>query len=127
MIKLEEHRLNQFTKTYNMKTIVEGLNRYIEEERVKRNVITHGHLVYHHTITPNPTMKAYKTYKVEVWFIKDTHKHKVATVQQVARVVDNMDTYIMEVLKIELSKGLFTLVGTKIMEEIINGECSNTD
>ena len=110
-----------------MKTIVEGLNRYIEEERVKRNVITHGHLVYHHTITPNPTMKAYKTYKVEVWFIKDTHKHKVATVQQVARVVDNMDTYIMEVLKIELSKGLFTLVGTKIMEEIINGECSNTD
>lgn len=105
-----------------MKAIIEGLNRYIENERVKRNIITHGHLVYHHTITPNPTMKAYKTYKVEVWFVKGVIKYKVAVVQQVARVIDNADAAIMDILKIELSKTLFTLVGSKAMEGIINGD-----
>ena len=39
-----------------MKTIIEGLNRYIENERVKREIVTHGHLVHHHTITTNPTI-----------------------------------------------------------------------
>lgn len=104
-----------------MRAIIEGLNRYIEGERVRRGIITHGHLVHHHTITPNPTMKAYKAYKVEVWFVKDDIKYKVATVQQTARVVDNADAFIMDILKIELSKTLFTLVGSKAMEEIING------
>lgn len=110
-----------------MRAVIEGLNRYIENERVKNGIITHGHIVYHHTITPNPTMKAYKIYKVEVWFVKDVNKCKVATVQQAARVVDGADTYIMDILKIELSKTLFALVGSKIMEEIINGECSSSD
>lgn len=105
-----------------MRAIIEGLNRYIENERVRRGIITHGHLVHHHTITPNPTMKAYKTYKVEVWFVTCDIKYKVATVQQTARVVDNADAVIMDVLKIELSKTLFTLVGSKAMEEIINGD-----
>ena len=66
-------------------------------------------------------MKAYKTYKVEVWFVTCDFKYKVATVQQTARVVDNADAIIMDVLRIELSKTLFTLVGSKAMEEIING------
>ena len=105
-----------------MKAIIEGLNRYIENERVKRNIITHGHLVHHHTITPNPTMKAYKTYKVEIWFVKGDIKYKVAVVQQVARAIDNVDATIMDILKIELSKTLFTLVGSKAMEGIINGD-----
>ena len=109
-----------------MKTIIEGLNRYIEEERVKKGIITHGHLVYHHTITPNPTMKAYKTYKVEVWFIKGNEKKIVATVQQTARVVDNVDDIIMNVVKIELAKTLFTLVKSEKMEGIVNGECFNS-
>ena len=126
MIKQEERKPNQFTKICNMKTIIEGLNRYIEEERVKKGIITHGHLVYHHTITPNPTMKAYKTYKVEVWFIKGNEKKIVATVQQTARVVDNVDDIIMNVVKIELAKTLFTLVKSEKMEGIVNGECFNS-
>ncbi len=105
-----------------MRAIIEGLNRYIEEERVKRGIITHGHLVHHHTITPNPTMKAYKAYKVEVWFVKGDIKYKVAIVQHTARVVDNADAIIMDTIKTELSKTLFTLVGSKAMEEIINGD-----
>lgn len=104
-----------------MKTIIEGLNRYIEEERVKRGIITHGHLVHHYTITPNPTMKAYKTYKVEVWFVKDSNKCRVAIVQQVARVVDGADDMIMNIIKIELAKTLFNLIKMKEMEDIING------
>lgn len=110
-----------------MKTIIEGLNRYIEEERVKRGIFTHGHLVHHHTITPNPTMKAYKTYKVEVWYVKDANKCRIAVVQQVARVVDGADDMIMNVVKIELAKALFKLVKMKEMEDIINGECYSTD
>ena len=110
-----------------MKTIVEGLNRYIEEQRAKKEIITHGHLVYHHTITPNPTMKAYKTYKVEVWFVKGNEKQIVAVVQQIDRVVDNADDIIMNVVKTELAKTLFTLVKSERMEEIINGECINSD
>lgn len=109
-----------------MKTIIEGLNRYIEEERVKRKIITHGHLIYHHTITPNPTMKAYKTYKIEVWFVQGPNKCRVAVVQQVARVVDGADDMIMNVIKIELAKTLFSLIKMKEMEDIINGECYST-
>lgn len=110
-----------------MKAIVEGFNRYIEEKRLRRNIITNGHIVPQLTITPNATMKAYKTYKIELWFVKDYTKHKILTVQQIARVVDSADSVILNVLEIELSKALFSIVESDIMEDIINGEFSNSN
>lgn len=127
MIKLEAHRPNQFMRICNMKAIVEGFNRYIEEKRLKKNIITNGHIVPQLTITPNATMKAYKTYKIELWFVKDNNKHRVAVVQQVARVVDNMDSIILNVLEIELAKALFSIVESDKMEDMINGEFSDSN
>ena len=102
--------------------MVEGLNKHIEAERVKRNIITDGHLVFQLSITQHPTIKAYKEYKAVVWFTKDRKNYKVAQVSQVAKVVDEQDKYIMRVINIDMSKTLFSLVSKSAFQEIIKGE-----
>lgn len=102
--------------------MVEGLNKHIEEIRVQRNIITDGHLVFQLTIAPHETIKAYKKYEAIVWFVKDGNKYRVATVAQVAKVIDGEDKYIMRVINIELSKALFSLVSKREFQQIIEGE-----
>ena len=51
-----------------MVNIVEGFNRFIEIKRVEKGILDNGHIVLHRTITPNPTMKAYKTYEAACLF-----------------------------------------------------------
>ena len=102
--------------------MVEGLNKHIEVERVRRNIITHGHLVFQLSITQHPTIKAYKEYKAVVWFTKDKKNYKVAQVSQVAKVVDEQDKYIMRVINIDMSKALFSLVSKDVFQKIIEGE-----
>lgn len=107
----------------NMKTedIVEGLNRHIEEQRVKRNIISHGHLVFQLSITPYNTIKAYKKYEAVVWFVKDKLKHRVLTIVQVAKVIEGEDKHIIKILNIEMSKMMFSFVGTEAYNQIIEG------
>ena len=108
--------------------MVEGLNKHIEAERVKRNIITDGHLVFQLSITQHPTIKAYKEYKAIVWFTKDRKNYKVAQVSQVAKVVDDQDKYIMRVINIDMSKALFSLISKPAFKEIIEGKYNgNTD
>lgn len=105
-----------------MKTIIEGFNRYIEEERCKRNILEFGHVVHHYTILPNPMMKAYKVFRVEVWYVKGVEKYRVTVVQQCMRSVDGDTDTAERILKTELSKALFSFARSEKMEDIINGE-----
>lgn len=104
-----------------MEDMVEGLNRHIEGQRVIRNIITHGHLVFQLSITPHETIKAYKKYEAVVWFVKDKAKHRVVTATQTAKVIEGEDKHILRVLNIELSKTLFSFIGTEIYNQIIEG------
>lgn len=104
-----------------MNNIVEGLNRYIELERFKRNIVTDGHLILHKKVEENPVAKAYKAYEASVWYVKGKIKAKVATVKYSMRAVGDIEKEIDKILSIELSKALFTLVTSEIMGDIING------
>lgn len=127
MTKLGEHRKNQCMKICNMNNIVEGLNRFIEIERFKRNIITDGHLVLHKTVETNSLAKAYKNYIVSVWFVKGADKYKVVTVKYSMRAVGNIEDEIDKILSIELSKALFSLVTSDIMGGIINGDYTDSN
>ena len=114
-------------KICNMNNIVEGLNRFIEVERFKRNIITDGHLVLHKTVETNPLAKAYKNYIVSVWFVKGADKYKVVTVKYSMRAVGNIEDEIDRILSIELSKALFSFVTSDIMGGIINGDYTDSN
>lgn len=101
--------------------MIEGLNKYVETVRVQKRIITDGHLVFQLTITPHETIKAYKKYEAVVWFVKDGNKHRVAVVRQVAKVIEGEDKFIMKVINIELSKVLFSIINTKMFQEIVEG------
>ena len=110
-----------------MNNIVEGLNRFIEIKRFEKKIFDNGHIVLHKTITPNPTMKAYKTYEASLWFVKDGNKYRVVTAKYCTRVIDGHDDEIKRLLEIELSKALFTFVTSDKMEEIVNGTYTDTN
>lgn len=114
-------------RIYNMNNIVEGFNRFIELKRAERNISKNGHIVMHKTITPNPTMKAYKTYEITLWFVKNLTKYRVITIKHSTRVVDGNDTEVLKYLEIELVKTLFTFATSDKMEEIINGTYQYTN
>lgn len=113
-------------KICSMNSIVEGFNRFIESKRAERKIFDNGHVVLHSTITPNPTMKAYKTYESALWFVKDGNKYRVVVVKYCTRVIDGHDDEIKRILEIELSKALFTFATSDKMEEIINGTYTDT-
>ena len=129
MIKQEAHKPNQFMKTCSMRIeeMVEGLNRHIEELRVNRGIISNSHLVFQLSIAPHDTIKAYKKYEAIVWFVKNGLKYRVATVCQVAKVVDGEDKHIMRVINIDMSKMLFSLINKKAFQQIIEGTYGDTN
>lgn len=129
MTRQEAHRLNQFMRICNMRIeeMVEGLNRYIEEERVNRGIDLYSHLVFQLSISSHDTIKAYKKYEAVVWFVKSGLKYRVATVNQVAKVVDGEDKHIMRVINIDMSKLLFSLINKKAFQQIIEGTYGDTN
>lgn len=129
MTRQEAHRLNQFMRICNMRIeeMVEGLNRYIEEERINRGIDLYSHLVFQLSISSHDTIKAYKKYEAVVWFVKSGLKYRVATVNQVAKVVDGEDKHIMRVINIDMSKLLFSLINKKAFQQIIEGTYGDTN
>lgn len=129
MTRQEAHRLNQFMRICNMRIeeMVEGLNRYIEEERINRGIDLYSHLVFQLSISSHDTIKAYKKYEAVVWFVKSGLKYRVATVNQVAKVVDGEDKHIMRVINIDMSKMLFSLINKKAFQQIIEGTYGDTN
>ena len=107
--------------------MVEGLNRYIEEERINRGIDLYNHLVFQLSISSHDTIKAYKKYEAVVWFVKSGLKYRVATVNQVAKVVDGEDKHIMRAISIDMSKMLFSLINKKAFQQIIEGTYGDTN
>lgn len=107
--------------------MVEGLNRYIEEERINRGIDLYSHLVFQLSISSHDTIKAYKKYEAVVWFVNSGLKYRVATVNQVAKVVDGEDKHIMRVINIDMSKMLFSLINKKAFQQIIEGTYGDTN
>lgn len=129
MTRQEAHRLNQFMRICNMRIeeMVEGLNRYIEEERINRGIDLYSHLVFQLSISSHDTIKAYKKYEAVVWFVKSGLKYRVATVNQVAKVVDGEDKHIMRVINIDMSRILFSLINKKAFQQIVEGTYGDTN
>lgn len=129
MTKQEAHRLNQFMRICNMRIeeMVEGLNRYIEEERINRGIDLYSHLVFQLSISSHDTIKAYKKYEAVVWFVKSGLKYRVATVNQIAKVVDGEDKHIMRVINIDMSRILFSLINKKAFQQIVEGTYGDTN
>lgn len=107
--------------------MVEGLNRYIEEERINRGIDLYSHLVFQLSISSHDTIKAYKKYEAVVWFVKSGLKYRVATVNQVAKVVDGEDKHIMRTISIDMSRMLFSLINKKAFQQIIEGTYGDTN
>lgn len=107
--------------------MIEGLNRYIEEERINRGIDLNSHLVFQLSISSHDTIKAYKKYEAVVWFIKSGLKYRVATVNQVAKVVDGEDKHIMRIINIDMSKMLFSLINKQDFQQIIEGTYGDTN
>lgn len=107
-----------------MKTedIIEGLNRYIEEERKRLNINSSGHIVIRKNIIINPTVKAYKTYTCEVYFVKNKDCYKVTETEIVERVISGQEERINRDLNINLMIILCDLLKSDIYEKIINGD-----
>lgn len=79
--------------------IVEGLNQYVEEKFGNNS----GYFIVHKTIEINPTVKAYKTYSTEVWYVNHKSKQKLSVIKvnatskvttdaEEARVISKMNT-----------------------------------
>ena len=115
------------TCSMRIEEMVEGLNRHIEEERVNRGVNLNSHLVFQLSISPHDTIKAYKKYEAVVWFVKSGLKYRVATVNELAKVVDGEDKHIMRVINIDMSKMLFSLINKRTFQQIIEGTYGDTN
>lgn len=57
--------------------IIEGLNQYVEEKYGN----SAGYFIVHKTIEVNPTVKAYKTYSTEVWYVNYKSKEKLSVIK----------------------------------------------
>ena len=98
--------------------IVEGLNQYIEQERIKRNIISNSHLVLKRLIEENPSFKAYKTYSITLYFIKGKKKYEFIKVEITDKVVGEDNNSIARKLNIKL---ILLLLSTSL-DKIITGE-----
>ena len=102
--------------------IIEGLNKHIEEKRKELNISTKGHLVLQKLITPSPTFKAYKFYEMILWFVKHDKKQQLFSISQTVKLIEGQEESVNRSMDILLSTKLFSFIGTKEYEQVIQGE-----
>ncbi len=107
-----------------MENIVEGLNQFIELERIRLNIPISGHIILHKTIETCEFSKAYKQYKARLYYIDQINKIKYeicgATIQN--RVINNQDAEILKELEIQLSKAIFQWTQSELYNKVIYGK-----
>ena len=101
--------------------IIEGLNLHIESKRKCKDIKTTGHLVLQREIVPNPSFKAYKTYKYTLWFTKRGKSYKVIVLEHIEKVLDGQEENMNRKMNIMLSNMIFDWIGSKFYEEIVQG------
>lgn len=102
--------------------IIEGLNRHIEERRKALNINTTGHIVLQKSIKPNAVVKAYKEYNYFLWFVNKGKRHKILEVSMTDRVLSGQEDAFIRKMNIELSKLIFSFIGSFMYDSIISGD-----
>lgn len=101
--------------------IVDILNKYIEDKRRDNSILTSGHLVLQRIVTSHPTFKAYKSYELLLWFVKDRKKYKVLTIKEIAKVIDGQEDRIIRNISMQFCYLIFNLLNTDTYNEILTG------
>lgn len=87
-----------------METIIEGVNKYIENIRHKQNINALGFLYLKRNEESHPTFKAYRKIIVNVYYVTPLSKYKVLTVSCTGMKKDNVSSDIVKDLVYRLTE-----------------------
>lgn len=107
--------------------IIEGLNKFIEDRRCSSNIKCSGHIVLQRIIESHPTFKAYKSYNLILWFVRNNKKYKVLAVKCTKKVIKDKEESIMRDLNTELSRRVFEWIITDSCKQVIEGVYGDTN
>lgn len=99
--------------------VIESLNRHIEYRRSLKNITAKGHLVLQKIVIPNPTFKAYKEYKVILWFVDGNRKHELLTIKNTYKILDNTIDKVEKDVDIELCNLIFNWIGSESYNKVL--------
>lgn len=101
--------------------IIEELNRYIENKRADEHISVNGHLVLQRTVFPNSTFKAYKSYEIILWFVKDKKKYKVLSLKHTAKVVDGREEGVNKIMDKQFCYLIIDWLNSDSYNEVLMG------
>ena len=101
--------------------IIEELNRYIENKRVDEHISTNGHLVLQRTMFPNSTFKAYKSYEIILWFVKDKKKYRVLNLQHTAKVIDGQEEGVKKIMDKQFCYSIISWLHSDTYNSVLTG------
>lgn len=101
--------------------IIECFNLHIEDKRKELGINSSGHIVLQKTTTPHNIFKAYKVYKYIIWYINNSKKIPIHTIQITEKVIGGHEEYILRRMNMETLRTILNLVGTEIYNKIIQG------
>lgn len=107
--------------------IIEGLNRHIDSQRSALGITETGHIVLHKEVLSNSSFKIYKTFKYNLWFIKNKKSYKVLTLSETIKVPTGQEEQVEKELSISLSTLIFNWIGSDSYTAIIKGEYDGTE
>lgn len=96
-----------------IKDVINGLNLMYEDDKSR--------FILHKTIDVNPTFKAVKTYKYELWFLKNRKKKLILSEVITDTVIsDKHEEKLISELNTTLIVKLFTLMRSGEWEKLLN-------
>ena len=107
--------------------IIEGLNRHIENQRSILGIKETGHIVLHKEVVSNSPFKIYKTFKYNLWFIKNKKSYKVLTLAETIKVPTGQEELVEKEMSVSLSTLIFNWIGSNSYKAIIKGEYNGTE
>lgn len=109
-----------------LENIIESLNKYIIEERNKKNIDCGTFLIVQKSLVPTPIFKAYKEYTVTIWLLNPKNKKKTSILiyKKTDKFLDGNDKNLTLANK-DICRGIFSLCRQKEFEEVIEGTYGN--
>lgn len=100
--------------------IIKALNKHIDKKRGGVNNKL-GWVVIQKDLIPNPSFKIYKTFIINLWFVKGGKKYKILSLEESIRTPeDKVDIYWDTMYNI-LTENLFSWIGSTSYNEVIEG------
>lgn len=104
--------------------VIESLNRHIERIREDLGIKAKGHLVLHKSIEVHPTIKIYKCYTYDVFFVNGRSKEIVINTSYKGRVPTTEEESVKHKLDIQLCTLMFEWVDSDTYRKVLKGECN---